>query len=106
MDALPHQDEVDEDEVDELQELIGELEDRCPGARRRIEDTSVLRFTTRLWQRREALAMPVEEVAERSGLTPDEVDLVEDNAVDVAFDVLVRYASAVGLQFDLQTAAG
>lgn len=62
----------------------------------------VLRMTTALWQRREELGLSVEQVAERSGLTIDEVEAVEDNDVDSPFQRLARYAEAVGLQFELQ----
>ena len=62
----------------------------------------VLRMTTALWQRREELGLSVEQVAERSGLTIEEVEAVEDNDVDSPFQRLARYAEAVGLQFELQ----
>ena len=62
----------------------------------------VLRMTTALWQRREELGLSVEQVAERSGLTIEEVEAVEDNDVDSPFQRMARYAEAVGLQFELQ----
>ena len=62
----------------------------------------VLRMTTALWQRREELGLSVEQVADRFGLTLDEVEAVEDNDVDSPFQRLARYAEAVGLQFELQ----
>lgn len=61
----------------------------------------VLHITTALWQQREALGMTVDQVAERSGLSLDEVEAVEDNDVDSPFQGLARYAEAVGLQFQL-----
>ena len=51
--------------------------------------------------RRRASGPAEEHLHARSGLTIEEAELVEDNAVDVSFDVLRRYANAVGLQFDL-----
>jgi len=62
----------------------------------------VLRMTTALWQRREELGLSFEQVAERSGLTIEEVEAVEDNDVDSPFQRMARYAEAVGLQFELQ----
>ena len=62
----------------------------------------VLRMTTALWQRREELGLSFEQVAERSGLTIEEVEAVEDNDVDSPFQRLALYAEAVGLQFELQ----
>jgi len=98
--------EIDEDDVDDLEADIAEEEARRPGTRARIEQLSeVIRVTTALWQRREALGMTEEEVAERSGLTIEEVESVEDNAVDATFDVLFRYAAAVGLEFELRASA-
>lgn len=95
----------DDDEVDDLEADIEEMERQHPGTRARMERLGVvIGVTTRLWQRREAIGMSLAEVAQRGGLTEDEVDLVEDNAVDVTFDVLSRYADAVGLRFVLQAA--
>jgi Uncharacterized protein conserved in bacteria len=65
----------------------------------------VLKVTTELWQQREALGLSVEEVAERSGLTVEDVEAVEDNDVDSPFERLARYAGAVGLEFDLRASA-
>ena len=94
---------MDEYEViDDLEADIAAEERVRPGTRRRIEELGeVFRATTRLWQAREHLGISVEEVAERSGLTLDQVELVEDNAVDCPFDVLSRYGKAVGLRFGL-----
>jgi hypothetical protein len=95
--------EPDSDEVDELEETIRELEARHPGIRADMDRMAVvLRMTTALWQRREELGLSVEQVAERSGLTIEEVEAVEDNDVDSPFQRLARYAEAVGLQFELQ----
>lgn len=96
--------DVDEyEEIDDLEADIAAEELVRPGTRRRIEELGeVFRATTRLWQAREHLGISVEEVAERSGLTLGEVELVEDNAVDCPFGVLSRYGKAVGLQFDLR----
>ncbi len=95
--------EWDDDETDDLEETIRELEARHPGIRVEMDRMMVvLRMTTALWQRREELGLTIEEVAERSGLTIDEVEAVEDNDVDSPFQRLARYAEAVGLQFELQ----
>ncbi len=92
----------DFDEFDDLEADIAAEELVRPGTRRRIEEMGeVFLATTRLWQARERLGFTVEQVAEMSGLTPEEVDLVEDNAVDCPFDVLSRYGKVVGLRFDL-----
>lgn len=94
--------EIDENEVDDLEADLDEEERRRPGSRAAVDRlTEVMRVTTALWRQREAIGLTEEEVVERSGLTIEEVELVEDNAVDVSFDVLRRYATAVGLQFDL-----
>lgn len=88
---------------DELEETIREFEARHPGIRADMRRMGVvLRMTTALWQRREELGLSVEQVAERSGLTIDEVEAVEDNDVDSSFQRLARYAEAVGLKFELQ----
>lgn len=95
--------DVDRDDVDDLETDLENEELLRPGSRARVEQlTEVIRVATTLWQRREAIGMTEDQVAERSGLTMDEVASVEDNAVDVSFDVLRRYAAAVGLQFELQ----
>lgn len=92
-----------DEEIDELEETISEVEARHPGIRAEMERmTVVLRMTTALWQRREELGLSVEQVAERSGLTIEDVEAVEDNDVDSPFQRLARYAEAVGLQFELQ----
>ena len=93
----------DDFEPDELEETIREFEIRHPEIRSEMARMRVvLRMTTALWQRREELGLTIEEVAERSGLTIDEVEAVEDNDVDSPFQRLARYAEAVGLQFELQ----
>lgn len=104
--SQPHYDEVcEDDDVDHLEADIDEEERERPGTRARMEQLMpVIRMTTRLWQQREAIGMTIEEVGERSGLTLDEIESVEDNSVDVTFDVLCRYAGAVGLRFVLQPA--
>jgi hypothetical protein len=95
--------EREDEEVDELEETIRELEARHPEIRAEMARMRpVLLMTTALWQRREELGLTVEEVAERSGLSIDEVEAVEDNDVDSPFQRLARYAEAVGLQFELQ----
>ncbi len=95
--------ESDSDEVEDLEGTIRELEARHPGIRADMDRiVVVLRMTTALWQRREELGLSVEQVAERSGLTIEEVEAVEDNDVDSPFQRLARYAEAVGLQFELQ----
>jgi predicted transposase YdaD len=88
---------------DELEETIRELELRYPEIRSEMARMRpVLEVTTALWQRREELGLSVEQVAERSGLSIEEVEAVEDNDVDSPFQRLARYAEAVGLQFELQ----
>lgn len=88
---------------DELEETIREFEARQPGIRADMDRMRVImRMTTALWQRREELGMTVEEVAEGSGLSIEEVEAVEDNDVDSPFQRLARYAEAVGLWFELQ----
>ena len=95
--------EIDEDDIGDLEADLEDEELRRPGSRTRVDQlTEVIRVATALWQRREAIGMTEEQVAERSGLTMEEVASVEDNAVDVSFDVLRRYADAVGLQFELR----
>jgi transcriptional regulator with XRE-family HTH domain len=92
-----------DDDVDDLEADIDEEERERPGTRARMEQLMpVIRMTTRLWQQREAIGMTIEEAAERSGLTLNEIESVEDNSVDITFDVLCRYAGAVGLRFVLQ----
>lgn len=92
-----------DEEIDELEETIRELEARHPGIRSEMARMRVvLRMTTVLWRRREELGLSIEQVAERSGLTVEEVEAVEDNDVDSPFQRLSRYAEAVGLQFELQ----
>ena len=94
------------DEFDDLEADIAAEELVRPGTRRRIEELGeVFRATTRLWQERERLGLTTEQIAERSGLSLDQVESVEYNAVDCPFDVLSRYGKAVGLRFDLRTAA-
>ena len=89
-------------DVDDLEADLVNEELRRPGTGVRVAQlTEVIRVTTALWRRREDIGLTGEEVAERSGLTIEEVELVEDNAVDVSFDVLRCHATAVGLQFDL-----
>lgn len=96
----------DKEDVDELEETVQELEARHPGIRADMDRMMVvLRVTTALWQQREALGLSVEEVAERSGLSLEEVEAVEDNDVDSPFQRLARYAEVVGLQFDLRASA-
>lgn len=93
----------DNEEIDELEETVYELETRHPGIRADMDRMMVvLSATTALWQRREALGLSVEQVAERSGLSLEEVEAVEDNDVDSPYQRLARYAEAVGLQFELQ----
>lgn len=64
----------DDLEPDELDETIREFESRYPDIRSEMARTRVImRMTTALWQRREELGLTVERVAERSGLTIEEV---------------------------------
>ncbi len=88
--------------ADDLEADIEEAEARYPGSRQRIEEmTEVIGVTTALWQRREALGATVEDVAERSGLSLDDVESIENNAVDAPLDQLFRYAEAVGLHLNV-----
>ena len=94
---------VEEDgRADDLEADIDQAEGRYPGSRQRIEEVSeVIGVTTALWQRREALGVTVEDVAERSGLSFDDVESIENNAVDAPLDQLFRYAEAVGLRLNV-----
>ncbi len=92
-------------QVDDLEAGIDKAEARYPGSRRRIEEMAeVVRVTTALWQRREALGVTVEDVAERSGLSLDDVEAIENNAVDAPLEQLFRYAEAVGMRLDVHLA--
>lgn len=93
----------DIDDIDGLEADIDAAELACPGTRRRIEELGeVFRMTTTLWQRREQLGLSVHEVSERSGLTLDDVERVEDSDVECPYIILSRYGKVVGLQFDLR----
>ena len=93
-------------ELDDLDADIAATEENDPGYRARLDQlTEVVRVTTSLWVRREELGLAVEDVAFRSGLSLDEVDAIENNAVDVPFPNLARYASAVGLRLDVTITA-
>lgn len=92
-----------EAEIDDLEFDIDDEERRHPGTRQRIEQLGeVYRATVLLWQARQRLDLTIEDVVARSGLTPAQVESVEDGAVDVPFDVLTRYGRVVGLEFDLR----
>lgn len=92
--------------VDDLRADIAAAESRRPGYSAEVNQLmEVVRITTALWRRREELGLTVEEIAARSGLTLDEVDAIEDNAVDTPFPNLVRYAAAVGLRLDVKVTA-
>jgi hypothetical protein len=97
---------VEEDgKADDLEADIDGAEARYPGSRRRIEEMSeVVLVTTALWQRREALGTTIEDVAERSGLSLDDVESIENNAVDAPLEQLFRYAEAVGMRLDVHLA--
>lgn len=90
---------------DELESTIAELERSHPGVRRRIEASAAsIGATTVLWQRRRALGLSVGEVARRAGLGLDEVELVEENAIDAPLETVARYAEVVGLRLEVNAA--
>ncbi len=83
---------------DGLDAYIAEQEAVQPGFATSIEEGGwVVDVTTELWQRREAIGMSLDEVARRSRLTELELDQVEDNAIDVPLELVVRYAKAIGM---------
>ncbi|MGI8777634.1 MAG: helix-turn-helix domain-containing protein [Acidimicrobiales bacterium] len=93
-------------EPDDLDAEIAATEENEPGYRERLDQLAdVVRVTTSLWARREELGLRIEEVAARSGLSLDEVEAIENNAVDSPFPNLVRYAAAVGLRLDVKVTA-
>ncbi len=95
-----------DDEIDDLEADIDASEAANPGYRARLDQlTEVVHITVSLWRRREEIGLSVEEVAARSGLTLDEVESIENNAVDTPMDNLVRYAAAVGLRLDVNVTA-
>jgi hypothetical protein len=99
-------DDFDDDGPDDLDLDIEATEAVAPGHRAEIEKlTEVFLVTTALWRRREELGLTPEEVAERSGLSLDEVESIENNALDTPAHNLSRYASAVGLHLDLRLTA-
>lgn len=91
------------DDIDDLEADIAADEERMPGYRGGLERLlPVIRLTTALCQERERLGLTAQEVAERSGLRPAQVEAIDDNDVDVPVESLARYAAAVGLRLDLQ----
>jgi hypothetical protein len=93
-------------DLDDLDADIAASEENDPSYRARLDQlTEVVRVTASLWARREELGLPIEEVAARSGLSLDEVEAIENNAVDVPFPNLSRYAAAVGLRIDVTITA-
>ncbi len=97
---------VSDPEPDDLDAEIAATEENEPGYRERLDQLAdVVRVTTSLWARREELGLRIEEVAARSGLSLDEVEAIENNAVDSPFPNLVRYAAAVGLRLDVKVTA-
>src|SRR5256885_8179038 len=96
----------DPNELDDLDDDIAPTELTDPGYIGRLDQlTDVVLITTKLWSRREELGLAIEDVATRSGLTLDEVDAIENNAVDTPVPNLARYAAAVGLRLDLKVTA-
>lgn len=92
-------------ELDDLEAEVAANEEKEPGYRARVDQLAeVVRVTTSLWVRRGELGLSVEEVVIRSGLSLDEADAIENNAVDTPYPNLARYASAVGLRLDLTVA--
>lgn len=78
-------------------------EERAPGYGEGLERLlPVIHLTTALRQERERLRLSAEEVAERAGLQPDQVEAIDDNDVDVPVESVARYAAAVGLRLGLQ----
>lgn len=61
----------------------------------------VVLIITSLWTWREEFGVSVETVADRSGLTAEKVDSIEDNAVNTPVPDLAPYAAAVGLRLDV-----
>lgn len=95
-------DERPDDGIDDLEADIEAEEARQPGYRQRLDDLGeTFRLTTALWQERERQGITVGQLAERSGLSLDAVEAIENNALDVPYDHLVRYGRVVGLRFDV-----
>lgn len=93
-------------EFDDLEADIAATEENEPEYRARLDQLAeVVRVTTSLWKCREELSLSVTEVAFRSGLNLDEVEAIENNAVDAPFPNLARYAAAVGLRLDVTITA-
>lgn len=93
-------------ELDDLEADVAATEEGDPGYRQRLDQlTEVVRVTTSLWARREELGLSIEEVVARSGLSLDDVEAIENNAVDAPFPNLARYAAAVGLRLDVKITA-
>lgn len=91
---------------DDLDTDIDAAELERPGYRVRVEELAeVVRVTTALWRRREELGLSVDEIARLSGLSLDEVDAIDNNAIDTPLNDLARYAGAVGLRLDLRVTA-
>ncbi len=88
--------------IDDLEADIEADEARQPGYKRRLDELGeTFRLTTALWQERERQGITLDQLAERSGLALDAVEAIEDSALDVPYDDLVRYGRVVGLRFDL-----
>lgn len=97
---------VSDPEPDDLDAEIAATEENEPGYRERLDQLAdVVRVTTSLWARREELGLSTEEIVARSGLSLDEVEAIENNAVDSPFPNLARYAAAVGLRLDVKVTA-
>lgn len=95
-----------EPEPDDLEAEVAATEEKEPGYRVRLDQLAeMVRVTTSLWVRREELGLSVEEVACRSGLSLDDVEAIENNAIDAPFPNLARYAAAVGLRLDVTVTA-
>jgi hypothetical protein len=92
----------DDEDIDDLASDIEAEEARHPGYRQRLDELGeTFRLTTALWQERERRAITVEQLAARAGLPLEAVEAIEDNALDVPYDHLVRYGRVVGLRFDV-----
>ena len=92
----------DDESIDDLETDIEAEEARHPGYRNRLDELGeTFRLTSALWQERERRGITVEQLAEQSGLPAEAVEAIEDNALDVPYDHLVRYGRVVGLRFDV-----
>lgn len=98
--------DADDPRIDDLDKEIDSLEAAHPGYRAGIEDlTAIVQVTAALWRRREELGLSIDEVAERAGLSPEQVEAIEDNDMSAPFHDLARYGKTVGLEVALRVSA-